>query len=82
VGARVDGVDAPDRTKAIPWLLLSAKSTAPGPDGDQFVKTTFIQRVNTSGGVAPTTSCTAADKPVEVDYTADYYFWKKTGRDK
>jgi hypothetical protein len=31
VGARVNGVDAPDPKKAIQWLLLSAKSTAPGP---------------------------------------------------
>jgi hypothetical protein len=82
VGKREAGVDAPDPTKAIPWLLLSAKSTAAGAHGgDEFVKTTFIQRVNTSGGVAPTTSCTAGEKPVEVEYTADYYFWKKaTGK--
>jgi hypothetical protein len=53
VGARVNGVDARDPKKAIPWLLLKVASTAPGPRGDQFVKTTFIQRVNTSGGVAP-----------------------------
>ena len=53
------GVDARDPKKAIPWLLLNAASTAPGPRGDQFVKTTFIQRVNTKGGLAPTTSCTA-----------------------
>ena len=80
VGARVNGVNAPDPGKAIPWLLLSAKSTAPGPDGDQFVNTTFVQRVNTDGGVAPTTSCATTDKPVEVPYTADYYFWKATGK--
>jgi hypothetical protein len=36
--------------------------------------------VNTSGGVAPTTSCTAADKPVEVPYTADYFFYEATGK--
>jgi hypothetical protein len=61
---------------AIPWLRLAATAQAKGPKGgDEFVKTTFIQRVNTSGGVAPTTSCTTADKPVEVEYTADYYFW-------
>src|SRR6476620_6472088 len=53
VGAKVTGVDAPNPKKAIQWLLLSAKTTAAGPGGgDQFVKTTFIQRVNTRGGVA------------------------------
>ena len=53
---------------AIQWLLLSPNSTAPGPKGgDEFVKTTYIQRVNTNGGVAPT-SCTGTDA-VEVEYT-------------
>jgi hypothetical protein len=70
-------VDAPDPAKAIQWLLLSAKSTAKGPKGgDEFVKTTFIQRVNTGGGVGPVGSCNATETPVkDVPYTADYYFW-------
>jgi Protein of unknown function (DUF3455) len=76
VGARVAGVDAPNPPEpSIQWLKLSAKSTAKGSKGgDEFVKTTFIQRVNTLGGVAPTTNCKAGDKS-EVKYTADYYFW-------
>jgi Protein of unknown function (DUF3455) len=60
---------------AIPWLLLSATSTTPGRLGG----TTFIQRVNTTGGVAPVAgTCTAAnsDATAEVPYTADYYFWR------
>jgi hypothetical protein len=62
---------------AIPWLLLRAASTAPGADGDKMVKTTFIQRVNTTGGLAPAAStCTTAGATAEVPYTADYYFWK------
>ena len=43
-------------------------------------KTTFIQRLNTTGGVAPADGCsTSADvgKQVLVPYTADYYFYKK-----
>jgi hypothetical protein len=66
---------------AIPWLLLSTTATA-GPDGDRLAHTTFIQRVNTVGGLAPAAAdCTAAtvDKVVEVPYKADYYFWKATG---
>ena len=66
---------------AIPWVLLST-TTTPGPDGDRLVDTTFIQRINTVGGhVPPAADCNAAtaDTVVEVPYTADYVFWKKTG---
>ena len=67
---------------AIPWLLLSAASTAAGPDGDRLVHTTYIQRIATTGGLAPPAAeCTAATAGTvaEVPYTADYYFWKHTG---
>lgn len=64
---------------AIDWLLLSKTSTVVGPDGDRLAPTTFIQRINTTGGTAPAAStCTAstAGTMQEVGYTADYYFWK------
>ena len=63
---------------AIPWLLLKTTKATPGRDGDRLAGTTFIQRVNTTGGVNPTPGgdCTA-DLPVP--YTADYYFYKATG---
>ena len=80
VGSRVDGVTV-DPT-AIPWLLLSAAPSS-GPDGERLSPTTFIQRVNTTGGLEPPASeCNAstAGTTEEVDYTADYYFWKATGR--
>jgi hypothetical protein len=66
---------------AIPWLLLSA-STTPGPDGDRLVATTYVQRIATTGGLAPPAAqCnpTTAGTVAEVSYTADYYFWKRTG---
>jgi Protein of unknown function (DUF3455) len=66
---------------AIPWLLLSARTFA-GPDGDRLVPTTYVQRIETTGGLAPPAStCTAATAGAvaEVPYTADYYFWKRTG---
>jgi FtsP/CotA-like multicopper oxidase with cupredoxin domain len=66
---------------AIPWLLLSA-TTTPGADGDRLVDTTFVQRINTTGGLTPPAAdCNAATAGtvVEVPYTADYIFWKKTG---
>jgi len=67
---------------AIPWLLLSAASTAVGADGDRLVATTYIQRVSTTGGLAPAAAgCNAdtAGTTEEVPYTADYYFWKAVG---
>jgi Protein of unknown function (DUF3455) len=42
---------------------------------------TFIQRVNTSGGVAPSTGCAeSADvgSKAFVPYTADYFFYSRT----
>jgi hypothetical protein len=66
---------------AIPWELLSA-STTPGPDGDRLVATTYVQRIATTGGLAPPAAdcnATTAGAVAEVPYTADYYFWKKTG---
>jgi Protein of unknown function (DUF3455) len=80
VGRLVDSVTV-DAT-AIPWLLLSAASTAAGPDGDRLVATTYIQRIATTGGLAPPArTCNAATvgAVAEVPYTADYYFWKKMG---
>ncbi len=66
---------------AIPWVRLSAASTAAGPDGDRLVATTFVQRIATTGGLAPpAAACTSATAGTvaEVPYTADYYFWKQT----
>jgi hypothetical protein len=70
-------------TTAIPWLRLKATSTSAGPDGDRLLKTAYVQRINTTGGLAPAAAdCNAATAgaQVEVPYTADYYFWKETGR--
>jgi hypothetical protein len=67
---------------AIPWLLLSKVSTTVGADGDRLANTTFIQRTSTTGGLAPAAAecnSTTTGTAVEVPYTADYYFWKKTG---
>ncbi len=69
---------APGDATAIPWLLVSAVSTTPGALDD----TTFIQRVNTTGGLAPAAAtCTTATvgTQAEVPYAADYRFWKAKG---
>ena len=65
----------PDPT-AIPWLLLRVVGRADGPTGgDKMTDTTYIQRVNTTGGLRPTGICTEGAKAL-VAYTADYYFYK------
>jgi len=66
---------------AIAWLLLTVVGAEDGPaGGDTLSKTTFIQRLNTSGGVAPSTGCSSpADVGTVafVPYTADYFFFRK-----
>ena len=65
---------------AIPWLKLRVTGAQYGPDyGRKIASTTFIQRVNTAGGVAPATGCTNADdigRRVFVPYTTDYVFYR------
>ena len=66
---------------AIPWLRLKAASTA-GADGDRLAGTTYIQRLETTGGLAPAAElCNAGTvgTSAEVPYTAVYAFWKETG---
>lgn len=61
---------------AIPWLLLKATAT----DGaGVFGKTTFIHRVNTSGGLAPSAPGVSIGFEVRVPYTAEYYFYRADG---
>ena len=73
IGAVVARADAPSK-KAIPWLLLEAKSHA---DGGAFSTITHIQRLDTKGGVAPTKGCdeTHAGEEVRVPYKATYAFY-------
>jgi hypothetical protein len=61
---------------AILWLLLQVVGAQDGPTGgDELSETTFIQRMNTVGGLAPTTACTVGAMAL-VPYTADYFFYK------
>ena len=66
---RVAGINVDP--SAIDWLLLDATPTADGRLGE----TTFIQRINTTGGRAPAGACEAGSR-TEIPYTADYVFWK------
>lgn len=62
-------------TGAIPELLLkSTGNRAPGLLG----RVTYIQRLNTTGGLSPTGACTDG-ATTSVPYTADYTFWVAAG---
>ena len=70
---------------AIPWLLLQVVGAQDGPTGGhKLTATTFLQRLNTSGGVAPSTGCTLSTDvgtKALVPYTADYFFYKAAESD-
>jgi hypothetical protein len=60
---------------AIPWFLLGAvKSDGPGI----FDGVTYIQRVNTVGGIAPADPGDFVGEEARVPYTADYFFYRKS----
>lgn len=62
----------PDST-AIPWLLLETVSNdGPGI----FSSVTYVQRVNTTGGLAPASPGSFVGAEAKVPYTAEYYFYR------
>ena len=65
---------------AIPWLKLRVAGKASGPEGGAALsQAKFIQRLNTSGGIAPATGCGQASDVgvlVLVPYSADYFFYR------
>ena len=80
-GSEVVGKLPPKRAEvdetAIPWLLLEANSNlthGPGILGG----TSFIHRVNTVGGKAPSAPGAFVGQVVEVPYAADYFFYRKS----
>ena len=74
VGTKVAQSTAP-RAGAVPWLLLRASSTS---GAGVFSTVTFIQRVETVGGVAPPDGCDAhaVGSETRSDYSADYFFYE------
>lgn len=72
VASRLYGC-TPDAT-AIPWLLLEAVSTS-GPG--IYSSVSFVQRVNTTGGLAPAYPGLVIGQTAEVPYTAEYYFYRE-----
>jgi hypothetical protein len=60
------------KTGAIPELLVKATATR---GSGVFADVSYIQRLNTHGGVAPAGACTGTDQ-VSVQYSATYAFYK------
>jgi hypothetical protein len=80
ITAGTDAASCPN-TGSIACLLLETVGAKEGPTGGTLLsKTSFIQRLNTKGGSAPTDGCfSSADvgKQALVPYTADYFFFRK-----
>jgi hypothetical protein len=61
---------------SIACLLLQSLGNQAGPTGGRLLaKASFVQRLNTNGGSAPTTACTVGQTQL-VPYTADYVFFR------
>ena len=56
---------------SIAWLSLTAVPSGAG----LFANVTFIQRLNTVGGIAPATAGTVIGQEARIPYTADYLFY-------
>jgi hypothetical protein len=75
IDAGSDAASCPN-TGSIQCLLLQSVGNLKGPTGGNLLaKTTFIQRLNTSGGAVPTTSCSVGQTQL-VPYRADYFFFR------
>ena len=67
-------------TSAVNWLLDEVGVQKGPTGGDTLTKTTFVQRLNTTGGLPPSTGCsslTDVGNQAFVPYTADYFFYQK-----
>ena len=73
IGTLIEKAPAPDAGD-IPWLLLQRKA---GAGKGRFSKVTYIQRVDTEGGIAPPGGCDKArqGQEVRVKYKATYVFY-------
>ena len=79
---KVKGIDAGSDPASCPnsgsiqCLLLQSVGNKKGSTGGSLLAdTTFIQRLNTSGGAVPTSVCTVGQTQL-VPYTADYFFFR------
>jgi hypothetical protein len=73
IGTLIEKTPVP-KAGDIPWLLLKRKA---GAGKGLFSKVTYIQRVDTEGGIAPAGGCNKArqGQEVRVKYKATYVFY-------
>lgn len=75
IDAGTDADSCPN-SGAIPCLLLQSVGNQKGPTGGNLLaNVTFVQRLNTRGGAAPTTACSVGQTQL-VPYSADYFFYR------
>lgn len=73
-GTPVTTIPAKQATTDIPWLLIKVTSdSTPG----RLSKIGYVQRISTSGGVAPASPPVREGTTVGVPYTATYVFYAK-----
>ena len=74
VGGEVQGRAEAPGGKGVPWLLLKAASHQ---GTGTFAHVTYIQRVDTAGGLAPAAGCDKSHAGAEAaaDYRAAYFFY-------
>lgn len=74
---------SPDGPADIPWVLLQVVASGSGFDST-LTATTYVERTNTVGGIAPLTTCGTANAGATQgsDYTADYSFYKQANEDE
>jgi Protein of unknown function (DUF3455) len=67
---------------AVAWLKLQTVGVDVGTTGQgRLTKVTFIQRLNTAGGLAPASGCSTFEdlgRRAFVPYSADYFFYKQS----
>lgn len=74
VGKKLVGFTPDGGSGSVPWLLLQATATS---GSGALGTTTFVQRLNTDGGLAPSATCDGNNVGTtsKTPYSADYYFY-------
>ena len=73
IGASPIGAPGRDPANDVPWLLLRG---TPGETDGRFARVSYIQRLDTRGGLAPAAPCDPEVQPtLGVPYVAVYYFY-------
>jgi hypothetical protein len=77
-GEKIAGEASPAGAADIPWLLVQTLSSSAPTDHGVFSAVTYVQRTDTVGGIAPSTSCSAANVGAVhgSNYSADYSFYR------